>query len=90
MSDIEHWPECTCSEDRNGGDPYNHAASCPWALAVLPPAAAIAREQEGAVEALRELLAAYDAAYPKGGRRLPGPGMYVATEKARHYLKRRQ
>ena len=24
-------PECTCSEDWNGGDPYNHTASCEWA-----------------------------------------------------------
>lgn len=23
--------ECTCSEDRNGGDPHDHAVSCPWA-----------------------------------------------------------
>jgi hypothetical protein len=43
-------------------------------------------DDRGAVEALRDLLAAYDRVYPKGGRRLPGPGMYVATEKARHYL----
>jgi hypothetical protein len=36
--------ECTCAEDRNGGDPYDHAASCPWANA------AIAREPEGEAE----------------------------------------
>jgi malate synthase len=44
------------------------------------------QQLRGAVEALRDLLAAYDRAYPKGGQRLPGPSLYVATEKARHYL----
>jgi uncharacterized membrane protein len=26
-------PLCTCAEDRDGGDPDDHAATCPWALA---------------------------------------------------------
>lgn len=25
--------ECTCSEDRNGGDPEQHTATCEWANA---------------------------------------------------------
>lgn len=44
-------------------------------------------ENEEAVEALTAFLAAYDRAHPKGGHRLPGVGMYVASEKARHWLK---
>jgi hypothetical protein len=28
-------PECTCSEERNGGDPNDHTASCVWADYVL-------------------------------------------------------
>jgi len=24
-------PECTCAEDREGGDPEDHALTCPWA-----------------------------------------------------------
>ena len=27
--------QCTCSEDRNGGNPEDHAASCAWAIAVM-------------------------------------------------------
>lgn len=36
LREDKSWPpECTCSEDRNGGDPHDHAASCAWANAVL-------------------------------------------------------
>jgi hypothetical protein len=31
---MTEFPECTCSEDRNGGDPDQHTASCAWANAV--------------------------------------------------------
>lgn len=47
-------PECTCSEEWNGGDPYNHTASCAWANFILSQEAKVEHTLSWTVEVVLE------------------------------------
>lgn len=54
-------PECTCSEDRQGGDPEDHSGTCAWA------GWALMGDRPADHEAERFALFAYEDYYPRGG-----------------------